>query len=169
MVPRLAFLLVTLLLSACAGPQPSLYQPLAGRDGYSEELLGKGLYRVSFQGNAATSRERVQEYTLYRAAELTLELGGERFAVHDKQTEQLIQVTRQTYDAWGDPYYGPYDQRHRSYPGPTYQRERTTFRAMITIEPFSGPIAPGGFQVYDARAVVAQFAPRIERPAAKRP
>lgn len=164
-------LLLTLLLAACAAPQPSLYAPQAGRDGYADELLGKGLYRVTFQGNAATSRERVQDYCLFRAAELTLEMGAAKFAVHDKLVERLTQVTRETYAGWGDPYYyGPgYRYRYyRPYPPPTYQRERTTFRAQLTIEPFSGSL-PGessdAFQIYDARATYDQFAPRIERPA----
>ncbi len=166
MATRVAVLLLTLLLAACAAPQPSLYAPKASRDGYAEEMLGKGLYRVSFQGNRVTSKERVQEYCLFRAAELTLELGAEKFAVHDKQTERYTKVTRESYAGWGDPYY--YDRYHRyryyrPYPPPTYERERTTYQAAITIEPFTG-IAPGGFQVYDARATVQQFAPRIERP-----
>lgn len=173
MAPRVTALLLTLLLAACAAPQPSLYAPKASRDGYADELLGKGLYRVSFQGNAVTSRERVQDYCLFRAAELTLELGAEKFAVHDKLVERYTQVTRETYDGWGDPYYGPYDPHYRHryyrpYPPPTYQRERTTFRALLTIEPFSGaaPVDPSsGFQIYDAQATFAQFAPRIERPA----
>lgn len=168
MPARFALLLVTtLLLAACSAPQPSLYAPLAGRDGYAEEPLGKGLYRVSFQGNSVTAKERVQEYCLYRAAELTLELGSTRFAVHDKQTEQLTQVTREYYDDWGYPYYGPYPSRfYRPYPRTSSRSERTTFRAMLTIEPFSGPAAPGdsAFQVYEAQAVIDQFAPRVVRP-----
>ena len=152
-----------LLLAACAAPQPSLYAPMASRDGYAEEKLGKGLYRVSFQGNHVTSKERVQNYCLYRAAELTLELGGERFAVHDKQTEQFTQVTREYYEDWGYPYYGRYGY-YRPYPGPSYQYERTFFRAMLTVEPFSGPAPQGGFQVYDAREVIQQFTPQIVRP-----
>src|SRR3546814_2827625 len=102
MLPRAAFLLVTLLLAACASPQPSLYAPLAGRDGYAQEELGKGLYRVSFQGNHVTSRERTEAYALYRAAELTLELGAERFIVHDRlrseePTSELQSLMRNSY------------------------------------------------------------------------
>lgn len=169
MAPRVTALLLTLLLAACAAPQPSLYAPLVSRDGYAEESLGKGLYRVWFQGNAVTSRERVQDYCLFRAAELSLELGAEKFAVHDKQVERYTRVTRETYDGWGDRYYYDGQYRHyRPYPPPTYERERTTFRAQLTIEPFSGrpPADPSsGFQIYDARATYQQFAPRIERPA----
>lgn len=165
MLSRFALLLATtLLLAACSAPQPSLYAPQAGRDGYAEKALGKGLYRVSFQGNPVTSEERVQNYCLYRAAELTLSMGDAQFAVHDKETKQLTQVTRD-YDPWGYPRYGRWPYRH-SYP--STRSERTTFRAELTIEPFSGTAPPtdGGtaFQVYDAGAVVKQFAPQIVRP-----
>ncbi len=165
MVLRVTVLLLTLLLAACAAPQPSVYAPRETRDGYADEVIGKGLYRVSFQGNHVTSKERVQNYCLYRAAELTLELGGENFLVHDKQTEQFTQVTREYHDNWGYPYYGRY-RYYQPYPGPTYQYERTFYQATLTIEPFSGPAPSGGFQVYDARAVIQQFAPQIVRPAA---
>ena len=168
MIPRFALLLASsLLLAACSAPQPSLYAPITSTDGYAEESLGKGLYQVSFQGNSVTAKELVQNYCLYRAAELTLQKGEQRFAVHDKQTEQLTQVTRD-YDTWGYPY-GPYSRRYyRPYPVHSSRSERTTYRAMLTIEPFSGPRAPGdsgsAFQVYEAQAVVDQFGPRIVRP-----
>ena len=164
MTSRVVALLLTLLLAACAAPEPSFYAPKVSGDGYAEEELGKGLYRVSFQGNHVTSKERVQNYCLYRAAELTLELGGERFAVYDKQTDQFTQVTREYYDPWGYPGYGRYGY-YRHYPGGSYQYERTTFEARLTIEPFSGAGPGGGFQVYEARAVIEQFAPQIVRPA----
>jgi hypothetical protein len=166
MARHAAVLLLTLLLAACAAPQPSLYAPMAGRDGYGQEHLGKGLYRVWFQGNAATARERVQNYCLYRAAELTLELRGEGFAVHDKQTEQYTLVTREYHDDWRYRPYGRYGH-YPHYPGAGLQRERTTFRAILTIEPFSGRAPGGGFQIYDARAVIEQFGARIERPAGR--
>jgi hypothetical protein len=165
MVLRAAALLVTLLLAACAAPRPSFYAPLDGSDGYTEEELGKGLFRVSFQGNAATSRDRAGAYALYRAAELTLELGAERFAVHDRLTERFVKVTRETYDPF--PYYGPYWYRrpYYGYHSPhTFQYERTTYLTQLTVEPFTG-IAPGDVgKVYRAREVLQRLAPQIVRP-----
>lgn len=162
-------LLVMLLLAACAGPRPSLYAPRDGNDGYAQEELGKGLFRVTFQGNAATSRERAEDYALYRAAEMTLEVGAERFAVHDRLTERFTKVTREYYD----PYpYGPY-WYHRPYyyrrAPQSFEYERTTYFAQLTIEPFTG-IAPGDVgKVYRAREVMERLAPQIVRPAAEAP
>ena len=167
MARSLAFLLVTLLLAACAAPQPSFYAPLAGRDGYAEEALGKGLYRVKFQGNAVTSRERAEDYALYRAAEMTLEMGALRFAVHDRLTERFTKVTRETYDPFPYYGYGPYWHRRHYYGlhgGSSYQSERTTYLAELTIEPFTG-IAPRDVgTVYEADEVIRRLAPQIVRP-----
>src|SRR3546814_215654 len=167
MLPRAAFLLVTLLRAACASPQPSLYAPLAGRDGYAQEELGKGLYRVSFQGNHVTSRARTEAYALYRAAELTLELGAERFIVHDRLTERFTKVTRETYDPF--PHYGlglygyrsPYAFHHHPQ---TFQSERTTYLAQLTVEPFTGIAPRDGGKVYRAQEVLQQYASQIVRP-----
>ncbi len=165
MVRSVAVLLATLLLGACAAPQPSLYAPLAGRDGYAEEELGKGLYRVKFQGNSVTSKERAENYALYRAAELTLELGAFRFAVHDRLTERYTQVTRERYDPY--PFYGPYGYRppyYSAYATSGFQTERTAYLAELTVEPFTG-IAPRDVgKVYEADEVIRRLAPQILRP-----
>lgn len=166
MARALAFLLVTLLLAACSTPQPSLYAPRGSSGGYAEEPLGNGLYRVSFQGNSVTSRERAEDYALFRAAELTLELGAERFIVHDRLTERFTKVTRETYDPF--PYYGyrPYwYRRPYYYHSPrSYQFERTTYLAELTIEPFTGIAPRDSGTVYRAREVLQRLAPRVVRP-----
>src|SRR3546814_10431308 len=91
MARTLPFVLVALLLAACSTPQPSLYAPIDDNDGYAEEELGKGLFRVSFQGNGVTSRERAEDYALYRAAELTLELG--RSEEHTSELQSLMRIS----------------------------------------------------------------------------
>src|SRR3546814_18135309 len=76
-------------------------------------------------------------YALYRAAELTLELGAERFAVHDRLTERFTKVTRDTYDPF--PYYGYgaywYRRPYFGHPSPhTYRYKRTTYLAELKID-----------------------------------
>lgn len=165
MARSVAVLLVTLLLGACAAPQPSLYAPLAGRDGYADEELGKGLYRIKFQGNSVTSKERAEDYALYRAAELTLELGAFRFIVHDRLTEQFTKVTRETYDPY--PYgYGPRWYRRPGYGLHNFQYETTTYQAELTVEPFTGIAPRNAGKVYEADEVIRRLGPRIERPEA---
>jgi hypothetical protein len=72
---------LALALAGCAAPTP--YQPSWMGDGYgySEQRIEENRYRVSFAGNAAMPRETLENYLLYRAAELTLAQGGDWFVV----------------------------------------------------------------------------------------
>ena len=76
-----------LLLAACAGA-PTPYQQAQGGFGYSEQRIEENRYRVSFAGNSATTRQTVEDYLLYRAAELTVQTGHDWFEVADRNTVQ---------------------------------------------------------------------------------
>jgi hypothetical protein len=76
-----------LLLAACAA-KPTPYQAAQGGFGYSEQQTEENRYRVSFAGNSATSRQTVEDYLLYRAAELTVQTGHDWFQVVDRNTVQ---------------------------------------------------------------------------------
>ena len=73
--------LLVLLLAGCAVPTP--YQPATKGYGYSEQQLESNRYRVTFSGNSVTPRDTVQNYLLYRAAEVTRESGHDYFTVVD--------------------------------------------------------------------------------------
>ena len=105
-----AVIVLALMASACTTPTP--YQPLpsAGseRGGYSDQRLEENRFRVTFTGNGMTSRETVETYLLYRAAELTIANGYDWFVMADRATERHSQ----TYldrpfgpGPWG--YWGP--------------------------------------------------------------
>jgi hypothetical protein len=80
-------ILLTAGLAGCA--KPALYQPMRGEDvGYGEQQLEKNRYRVWFAGNSATPRETVEDYVLYRCAELTLEHGYDYFVLSDRTAER---------------------------------------------------------------------------------
>ena len=78
------------LLSACATPTP--YRPAMGsgfnRTGFSDQQIEQNRFRVSFAGNSYTSRETVERYLLFRAAQLTLESGGDYFILADRDTDK---------------------------------------------------------------------------------
>lgn len=85
---RLATLLAAVSLGACA-LQPTPYQPAAdSRYGYSEQRLQDDRYRVQFAGNEATARATVQDYLLFRAAELTLADGRTHFRFLEQSVEE---------------------------------------------------------------------------------
>jgi hypothetical protein len=78
--------LALLLVSCAAAPTP--YQAAQNGFGYSEQQIEKNRYRISFAGNSATSRQTVENYLLYRAAELTVQTGHDWFEVVDRNTVQ---------------------------------------------------------------------------------
>lgn len=76
------FLFVSALLSlvaACA----TTYQPKSFSGGFSETQLDTNVFRVSFNGNGYTSRDRAEDFTLLRSAELTLKNGFTHFVIVD--------------------------------------------------------------------------------------
>lgn len=77
------------MLAAVGGctTSPTPYQPAADGYGYAEQQIEQNRYRVSFSGNSATSRETVENYLLYRAAQLTLESGYDHFAIVNRELE----------------------------------------------------------------------------------
>jgi hypothetical protein len=64
---------ILLLLTAigCA----TSYQPSGFGGGYSDTQLAPDVFRVVFRGNGHTDAERVQDFALLRASELTLQHG----------------------------------------------------------------------------------------------
>ena len=180
----IAFMLAA-LLCACATPTP--YQPdipgqrVAG--GFSEERLAADRYRVTFAGNCFTSRERVERYLLYRAAELTLEKDYDWFTVIDRLTER-DERTYETrvhsphwYSAYGYwrpywRYYGPsYGWRDWDpvYGGPFWAEQVSLhtveqFTAHAEIAMHRGMVPETEARALIARDVIANLEATIERP-----
>ena len=79
---------VGLLATAACTYSSTPYQPISSANrvsgGYSDEQLGEYRFRVSFAGNSLTSREQVESYLLFRAAELTLEQGHTWFVIEER-------------------------------------------------------------------------------------
>lgn len=186
-------MLAIAVLSACATPTP--YQPnLAvqpGRPapgGFSELRIEPSRYRVSFAGNSLTSRETVESYLLYRAAELTVAQGYDGFAIADRQTDRQSRAYVQTdpfYSSWYGSHYGHFAPSWRYYGhghghgwntwgpqmGSSFFGNRMDIR---TIEKFEataeivmrrGPKPADDPAAFDARAVLENLGPRIQRPA----
>ena len=94
-------------LAACATATP--YQPLHDGEGFSEQKLESNRFRVTFSGNSITPRKTVENYLLYRAAELTLESGYDYFIIADRGTEAQTRYT-QTFTGglgFGNYWWGP--------------------------------------------------------------
>ena len=171
-----------LMLAACTTPTP--YQPLqrdgAAAGGYSDQQIEPNRFRVSFAGNSMTSRETVETYLLYRAAQLTTERGFDWFLMADRNTERHSNtyVNRpfspgpfgfwgpswryrgagfgwRSWDPfWGDPFWG------NSIDVTTVDRYEATAEIIVGhgAKPADNPRA------FDARAVLAAIRPRLQTP-----
>ena len=113
-------LAAVLILSACTTATP--YQPrVRGSQvsgGYSEQPIEENRYRVTFAGNSLTSRERVENYLLFRSAELTKQAGYACFTMVTRATDPHTRTTGSYRPfgpgPWG--YWGPsWRYRHRGY------------------------------------------------------
>jgi hypothetical protein len=186
-VAILASIALAGLVAACTTATP--YQPnIAGQKvsgGYSELRVEDNRYRVTFAGNSLTSRQTVEGYLLYRAAELTVEQGFDWFAIVDRNTD----VDRRTYvdsDPFFSPWYGPgygYWRPSWRYYGGGYGwrswdpywgspfwgdsidvRTVTKFEASAEVIMHRGAKPADDPRAFDARAVVTNLGPRIVRP-----
>lgn len=104
-----------LTLVACASATP--YQPaseLGAYNGFTTQMITNDRARVSFGGNSLTKRETVENYLLYRAAEVAVQNGYENFTLQERDVEANTQ-TRVTPGAGGgfgrsglnyDPFFG---------------------------------------------------------------
>ena len=156
----------TLGLLGCAEPTP--YQPADGGYGYATQAIEDDRFRVSFSGNAITPRETVENYLLYRAAELTLEQGGDYFIVLYKE------VQRDSERGYGGPAFSPsfglsqclncgyWDSSFFVFGGYTPGFTDTRYLAFIEIVVRQGRV-PNDPHAYDARAVLRRLGPAIVR------
>jgi len=69
-------------LAGCA----TAYQPETLTGGYTDFSLAETTYRVRFKGNNYTPRDKVEQFLLYRCAELTEQLGYDHFILVDSDT-----------------------------------------------------------------------------------
>jgi hypothetical protein len=165
-----------LLLSACA--IPTAYEPaFGGEEGYSDQKLEDNHYRVTFAGNSLTSRETVENYLLYRCAEITLKTGNDYFVVLEKSTERSVSYRyypppSASLRRYGYPYWHPYGLGY-VYPPfydpfwdmPVTAEPIETYKAYATIAVFQGKKPAGDPNAFDAREVIANLGPTLRRPA----
>jgi len=180
---------LSLALAGCSTTGSTPYQPVSASNravgGFSDERLAPDEYRVTFSGNRLTSRETVESYLLYRAAELALEQGYDWFAIVDRQVEH--QVERDVYpDTRYDPwfaadygywrpywrYYAPGTGWNSWYPyyGDPFWASRTPsrtverFEATAEIHMGRGAMPATDVRAFDARDVIARIGPDVKRP-----
>ena len=180
----------SLIMTGCAYSSTP-YQPISSANrvsgGYSDIRISEDRFRVSFAGNTLTSREKVESYLLFRAAELTLEQGRDWFAIEDRVVEHdvEVQVRRDPfYNPWYGSYYGHWRPSWRyygpvgwrswyPYHGHTFWtdhvdiREVERFEAIAEIRLGDGATPNSTMRAFNAREVIDRIGPRVEFPGDK--
>lgn len=157
---------LSLSLAACAA-QPAPYQPRTKGLGYAEQQLDSRTWRVEFAGNTVTPRETVENYLLYRAAEIMLFGGYDKFVILEKEIERT--VAYQGYGAY--PHFGLGFSRHRRFGygyyggyAPDRYYPRVSYTGYATIRTLKGGRVPSDAVIYDAQELVEQLGPTIRLP-----
>ena len=181
----LVTILMSLTLVACATSTP--YAPANDRNGYgfAEQRIEDNRFRITFRGNSLTDRETVENFLLFRAAELTLQNNFDYFVVIEGDTE-----ARTSYSTSGAGFYnGPaffgrygygYPRRFYAFPyyaygfgwgAPyydTYTREITRYSAVAFVTMHPGEKPADNPQAFDARDVMKNLRPLIDESLATR-
>jgi hypothetical protein len=155
------------MAAACQTPTP--YQPATtpSGDGYSTQQLESNRFRVSFKGNSLTTRQTVDTYMLYRAAEVTLQNGADYFVIVNKDVDKNTAYENYGDDlAWG--WGGGWGWR-RGWGGPgfgggyDYSRPINAYDAIADIVTFRGQRPANNPYAYNAREVMNAVGPTIVR------
>ena len=157
---RLAALAGLLMLIGCGVPTP--YQPISGGEGYTEQALERDRYRVAFFGNSLTTRETVENYLLYRAAEVTVAMGYDYFVIVDSETER-----RTVYQSTFSGVTGSSSRRGGGVffhgLGTGTSRPYDSYSAYANVIMRTGDKPRDDANAYDARAVLERLGPTVKR------
>ena len=161
---RIASLFLVLGVAACGTPTP--YQPAVNGNGYAEQPLETNRYRVTFSGNSLTPRETVENYLLYRAAEVTLASGNDYFLVVDTDTERSTTYFTTFTGFGGHPGFHSFRHFHSHSIGgfsTATARPRDRYQSFANIIVGEGEKPADEPEAYDARDVLQRLAQKIER------
>ena len=166
-----------LLVAACATATPYGPASQGGGYGFSDQRIEDNRYRITFRGNSVTSRETVESALLYRAAELTVDLGYDYFIAVENQTEANKSYRTTTEPAfygrygYGYPFYRPYyGFPYYAYgfgwgaPYDSYTREVTRYSAVAFIVMYKGEKPADNPQAFNAREVMNNLGPYVLGP-----
>ncbi len=163
-----------LVLAACASATP--YQTAGrGGEGFVDQQLEAGKYRITFKGNTLVERATAENYVLYRAAEVTLASGNDHFVLADQTADALSSYYSTGYNSGfgggfggvGGFYYGGGFGGGFGGLTTTNTRERQSYIVGAVIEAGRGPKPEGNSKAYDARSVIESIGPSLQRPKVK--
>lgn len=159
-----------IVLTACATTTP--YQPsIKNRPGFTDQRLENTKFRITFEGNSSTKLAVIENYVLFRAAEVTLANGFDYFSIVDqsRESESRFNTTGSTFGGAGFGragffYGGGFGGGFGTTQSTT--RERRAYTVGVVIETFKGNKPSGDASAYDARQVIDNLKPTLVIPKA---
>lgn len=175
---RLGTLLAVVSLAACSTATPYQAAGDSTRYGYSDTKIDESTWRLTYSGNAHTSREQVENAFLYRAAEIAAAAESDGFIVLDKNVDQQVYyqgtgfdprsrffgVNRSNFFNFGTTFHSRRFSRQpfflRTIPRP-YLRTIANYTATAEIRVFDGepPGVPG--IPYNTEEVLENLGPKV--------
>lgn len=161
---KLSSILISLyfiiLFYGCA----TTYHPIGFTGGYFNQQIEKDVIRVGFSGNGYTSGIDVEDFIVYRCAEVTNQLGYSYFAYLNLKdytsTSQYTTPTRTTTTGSatvsGKSIYGSATSTTTG--GQTYTFTKPA--GTVTIKLFHAK--PSGINIRDANQIIRYMSPKIE-------
>lgn len=160
MKSRLLGILLAALLVGCQTP----YQEMGATGGVVAMPITNDTYRISARGNGFTDPTAVQDYSLLKAAEVTLQSGNTHFVILGSQdaTSRDYGRTPGTMhtNVYGNTAFTTYN------PGVTYDIVKPGQDLLIQVgKVMAGQQAPAG--AFPAQQVYDNISPRVLKPKKK--
>lgn len=163
-------LVLASVLAGCVTPTPYGPRVEGSSTGYTDERLAQNRYRVTFTGNTVTPRAAVEDYLLYRAAQVTLDSGYAAFEFDTRDTKAKT-IYLSTFDNFPyGPGYGPFGWYWHNWAFDDTEiqsRPVTRFEAYAEIVMLTSEQAKSEPRSLDARDVMARLGPRVLPPPLK--
>ena len=151
------------LLAACATP----YQAQGFLGGYTDTRLDENTVQVKFTGNGGTDKETVENYSLYRSAEVTLEDGFDYFVVTSGKTHKNVDTitTGGEYHEFTkeEKKHGKKVKEKSGYYQPPETTDIVSFRSGMIIKMYHGKKPANLPNAYDAHQIIQYMTPSIKR------
>jgi hypothetical protein len=151
----IALTLVGLLSTACV----TGYQSKGFNGGFQDTQLAPDVFRVSFSGNSLTSNDRVQDFAMLRAAELTLANDSQYFAVISSE-DQSRTDTHMTYGSSQSVGIASGRGKTRSYSGVTSYSQpqvHTSYKPGVGLLIRTFQVKPESDLVFEANFIASSI------------
>ncbi len=154
-------LVLTVATAAILSGCQTQYQEMGATGGVTAAPITNDTYRISSRGNGFTDPTTIQDYSLLKAAEVTLAAGGTHFLVvtANDATNRSVGSTAGTFqtNVYGNTAYTTYN------PGVTYDIVKPGQDLIVQVLKLpSGAASPPGS--FDAQQVYNNISPRVIRP-----